>query len=322
MIRLLVRRYITNEQRIAERKRGVTEDDCNEIKQDISALRFELIELMGRRNNNSAGNSGNSGNTNTGRPMGRGTGMMHDSSLGNSGANSIITSSNETHQSSSTHPNNSLFIGSQPQLNQSDSVQRCGCVDALGVDCANSNRNTLCGCVSGLTHHTALPATQLCSGKRDRQKERRLMKGFDFNSLYLDSTTSVDEDCAMLLQGLSASERQQLLTSNALLLGSTGTLGPSKSKSPNRNRFIRLARGIASKRNRPISTLLSPVSGSAGAATVVRSPLMAANAVGNNKWKQLIEATRSKVKPFSRSSESVNSDLNLQSALANGKFCF
>lgn len=50
-MRSLVRRYITNEQRTAERQRGVTEDDCNEIKQDISALRYELIELLGGRKN-------------------------------------------------------------------------------------------------------------------------------------------------------------------------------------------------------------------------------------------------------------------------------
>lgn len=42
----LIRRYIMNEQRIQERQRGVTEDDCNEIKQDISALRFEMREML------------------------------------------------------------------------------------------------------------------------------------------------------------------------------------------------------------------------------------------------------------------------------------
>ncbi len=50
IMRSLVRRYITSEQRIQERQRGVTEDDCNEIKQDISALRFELLEMLGGRN--------------------------------------------------------------------------------------------------------------------------------------------------------------------------------------------------------------------------------------------------------------------------------
>jgi transient receptor potential cation channel subfamily C len=49
-MRSLVRRYITSEQRIQERQRGVTEDDVNEVKQDISALRFELLEMLGGRN--------------------------------------------------------------------------------------------------------------------------------------------------------------------------------------------------------------------------------------------------------------------------------
>lgn len=147
-MRSLVRRYITNEQRTAERQRGVTEDDCNEIKQDVSALRFELIELLG-------GRSGN-------------------------GPNSALSA----------------------------------------------------------------------MGKRGRKKERRLMKGFDFNLLFADGATSVDEEGE----------------------------GQGKVKSPPRNKFVRLARGLAGKR------------GSKG-----------------NKWKQLIEATRSKVIPFSRSTESVSS---------------
>ncbi|CAG2178388.1 unnamed protein product [Oppiella nova] len=47
VMRSLVRRYITSEQRIQERHRVVTEDDCNEIKQDISALRYDLLEMLG-----------------------------------------------------------------------------------------------------------------------------------------------------------------------------------------------------------------------------------------------------------------------------------
>lgn len=46
VMRSLIRRYIMNEQRIQERQRSVTEDDCNEIKQDISALRYELLEML------------------------------------------------------------------------------------------------------------------------------------------------------------------------------------------------------------------------------------------------------------------------------------
>lgn len=40
-----MRRYVTQEQRKAENE-GVTEDDVNEIKNDISAFRFELIEIL------------------------------------------------------------------------------------------------------------------------------------------------------------------------------------------------------------------------------------------------------------------------------------
>ncbi len=45
IMRNLVRRYVTQEQRKAENE-GVTEDDVNEIKNDISAFRFELIEIL------------------------------------------------------------------------------------------------------------------------------------------------------------------------------------------------------------------------------------------------------------------------------------
>lgn len=44
-MRNLVRRYVTVEQRKAENQ-GVTEDDVNEIKQDISAFRCELVEIL------------------------------------------------------------------------------------------------------------------------------------------------------------------------------------------------------------------------------------------------------------------------------------
>ncbi|XP_067121662.1 LOW QUALITY PROTEIN: transient receptor potential-gamma protein-like [Centruroides vittatus] len=45
IMRNLVRRYITKEQRKADNQ-GVTEDDVNEIKQDISSFRYELIEIL------------------------------------------------------------------------------------------------------------------------------------------------------------------------------------------------------------------------------------------------------------------------------------
>ena len=62
-MRNLVRRYVTVEQRKAENE-GVTEDDVNEIKQDISAFRCELIEILK--------NSG----MNTSTATGSGTGML------------------------------------------------------------------------------------------------------------------------------------------------------------------------------------------------------------------------------------------------------
>lgn len=45
IMRNLVRRYVTVQQRRAE-SGGVTEDDVNEIKQDVSAFRCELVEIL------------------------------------------------------------------------------------------------------------------------------------------------------------------------------------------------------------------------------------------------------------------------------------
>lgn len=45
IMRVLVRRYVTAEQR-ARDEVGVTEDDVMEIRQDISTLRYELIDIL------------------------------------------------------------------------------------------------------------------------------------------------------------------------------------------------------------------------------------------------------------------------------------
>jgi transient receptor potential cation channel subfamily C len=58
-MRNLVRRYVTQQQCKAD-KQGVTEDDVNEIKQDISSFRFELIEIL-RNSGMKTGNAGGSG---------------------------------------------------------------------------------------------------------------------------------------------------------------------------------------------------------------------------------------------------------------------
>lgn len=173
-----MRRYITAEQRTAERQRGVTEDDCNEIKQDISALRFELIEILGGR----------------------------------------LLSGSSNHQANQT---------------------------ASGND----------------------SSTASLMGKRGRKRERRLLKGIDFNFLFMDTTTSIDESDVPINLAVGGVDVK------------SGTGSGKGVKSPtSKNKFVRLARGLAGKRG-----------------------------VRANKWKQLIEATRSKVIPFSRSSESVNS---------------
>lgn len=46
VMRCLVRRYVTREQRKAEETGAVTEDDVNEIKQDIAGFRYELIDML------------------------------------------------------------------------------------------------------------------------------------------------------------------------------------------------------------------------------------------------------------------------------------
>lgn len=45
VMKLLVRRYVTAEQRKRD-DYGVTEDDVMEIRQDISSLRYELIHIL------------------------------------------------------------------------------------------------------------------------------------------------------------------------------------------------------------------------------------------------------------------------------------
>lgn len=47
VMRLLVRRYVTAEQRKTE-EFGITEDDVMEIRQDISSMRFEMIDIFKR----------------------------------------------------------------------------------------------------------------------------------------------------------------------------------------------------------------------------------------------------------------------------------
>jgi len=49
VMRDLIKRYVMAKQRSPQRGDGVTEDDVNELKQDISSFRYELLEIL--RNN-------------------------------------------------------------------------------------------------------------------------------------------------------------------------------------------------------------------------------------------------------------------------------
>lgn len=45
VVRLLIRRYVTAEQRKRD-EFGITEDDVREIRQDISSFRYDLIDIL------------------------------------------------------------------------------------------------------------------------------------------------------------------------------------------------------------------------------------------------------------------------------------
>nr|XP_037276515.1 transient receptor potential-gamma protein-like [Rhipicephalus microplus] len=70
IMRNLVRRYITSEQRKADNQ-GVTEDDVNEIKQEISSFRYELLEVLKIGGFNTSGASGQSQGEGIGGKKGR-----------------------------------------------------------------------------------------------------------------------------------------------------------------------------------------------------------------------------------------------------------
>jgi transient receptor potential cation channel subfamily C member 4 len=46
VMQLLVKRYVTIETQRREDEYGITEDDVMEIRQDISSLRYELVDIL------------------------------------------------------------------------------------------------------------------------------------------------------------------------------------------------------------------------------------------------------------------------------------
>jgi transient receptor potential cation channel subfamily C protein 4 len=135
-MRNLVRRYVTSEQRQADNQ-GVTEDDVNEIKQDISAFRCELLEVLK--------NSG-----------------MNTSSASGMGAGNVISDS---------HFPPDLSSNSNPQ-----------------------SLNIL------LTFRT--PFLSGSGGKKNRQRERRLMKGFNISTAPPSTSSMALSDVLEGLGGL------------------------------------------------------------------------------------------------------------------------
>ena len=107
-------------------------------------------------------------------------------------------------------------------------------------------------------------------GRKSRRRERRLMKGFNFDFLMMgcpvESFEDEDDDYAQI------SESPGATTSKSHNGG--------KSPAAMRSKFTRMAQNIASKRR--------------GA-----------------RWRQLIEATRNKMIPFSRSQDSIESAGNV-----------
>jgi hypothetical protein len=46
VMQLLVKRFVTTEQQRREEEYGITEDDVMEIRQDISTMRYELVDIL------------------------------------------------------------------------------------------------------------------------------------------------------------------------------------------------------------------------------------------------------------------------------------
>ncbi|XP_037094495.1 transient receptor potential-gamma protein-like [Pollicipes pollicipes] len=65
VMRALVRRYVTFEQKKLE-DTGVTEDDINEVKQDINSFKYQLLDVL-RKNGMTVGNSGSDDKFGVGR---------------------------------------------------------------------------------------------------------------------------------------------------------------------------------------------------------------------------------------------------------------
>ncbi|XP_055386618.1 transient receptor potential-gamma protein-like isoform X2 [Condylostylus longicornis] len=131
IIRNLVRRYVTVEQKKTE-SQGVTEDDVNEIKQDISAFRFELVEILknsGMDTNVSAGQSGASGKKNRHKERR----LMNGFNIARSGSNN---------QSSFDFMDNQQFSFFSSIVNEATSKKKIAHF-SVPMSCSQTNCDTL-----------------------------------------------------------------------------------------------------------------------------------------------------------------------------------
>ena len=118
-MRNLVRRYVTQEQRKAENE-GVTEDDVNEIKNDISAFRFEMIEIMrasGMNTLSASGPSGPGGKKNRQKERRLMKGFLSTTASGSSQAAGLPSSLSTSHGNNNTAgPGTSRHLSSGQSL--------------------------------------------------------------------------------------------------------------------------------------------------------------------------------------------------------------
>ncbi|XP_023238125.1 transient receptor potential-gamma protein-like [Centruroides sculpturatus] len=180
IMRNLVRRYITEEQRKADNQ-GVTEDDVNEIKQDISSFRYELIEIL----------STSGFNTSAAKGQGQILGFSIKLDL------VPMPNNNDARRSLSVIMRNLVrrYITEEQRKADNQGVTEDD-VNEIKQD-ISSFRYELIEILStsGFNTSAAKGQGQSAGGKKGRQRERRLMKGFDIG-LVEGSVQTLPEFCS------------------------------------------------------------------------------------------------------------------------------
>ncbi|KAL5280077.1 TRPC1 family protein [Megaselia abdita] len=149
IMRNLVRRYVTVEQRKAE-SQGVTEDDVNEIKQDISAFRCELVEILKNSgmdtNVSAAQNAGSGGKKNRQKERRLMKGFNIAPPPGSTGSLAPVqeqfsTSLDQSDQAQLTHTLQNLFSNSFLNKNKT-ATQSCSTNNFNSFNSSNSTTSS------------------------------------------------------------------------------------------------------------------------------------------------------------------------------------